>query len=333
MAPTGFQKMHHATPGATPRVVVVGSINMDLRVRCERIPRPGETLRGTELAEIPGGKGANQAVAAARLGADVHMIGAVGDDVFGCRLRDSLLTAGVNCDYVSTVPNCTSGVAIITVDDKGQNAITLVPGANRQLQSWHVLDAEEIIRQADLVLVQLEIPMDVVITALETATRHRIITVLDPAPAIQSVLPFLQFADVICPNETEAEELSGQAVHDASTAMEAARQILCHSPEAEHRPQRCVVVTMGKDGAVYCSTDGSSHQVKPFRTRAVDTTAAGDAFAAAMGLELAAGCKLLDAIQFGCAAGAIAASRPGAQPSMPTREEVVELVKTRRADD
>ncbi|MCA9058565.1 MAG: bifunctional hydroxymethylpyrimidine kinase/phosphomethylpyrimidine kinase, partial [Planctomycetaceae bacterium] len=277
------------------------------------------------------GKGANQAVAAARLGADVQMIGAVGDDLFGVRLRESLQEARVNCDHVSTISSSTSGVAVITVDDQGQNAITLVPGANRQLQPEHVLAAEQAIAAADLLLVQLEIPMDTVITALETATKHRIITVLDPAPAIKSVLPFLQFADVICPNETEAEELSGHEVHDASTAIEAARQILNLSPEAFHRTQRSVVVTMGKAGAVWCNSDGSSHQSKPFRVNAVDTTAAGDAFAAALGLELALGQSLADSIEFGCAAGAIAASRHGAQPSMPTRHDVTELLKTRRS--
>lgn len=297
------------------RILVVGSVNMDLVFRVARLPRPGETLTGQSLAQLPGGKGANQAVAAARLGAQVSMIGRVGDDEMGRALLGHLQNDSVETKAVQVTSTTSSGVAIIGVEDSGQNCITVIPGANGRLTPVDVERSSSLFATADVVLLQLEVPLPAVARAVELAKQHHVTVVLDPAPAVEQLPPELRQADVLCPNETEASLLTGIEVHDLPSAEAAARKL--QSTSGGH-----VTLTMGGDGVMVVMSDGTCEHVPAVDVDAVDTTAAGDAFAGAVGVFLAMGGSMVEAAKYGCRAGALAASRPGAQPAMPTWAEV-----------
>ena len=301
------------------RILVVGSINMDLVVRCRRLPLPGETLTGNSLTEIPGGKGANQAVAAARLGADVSMIGRVGDDAFGDTLRLGLETNGVETSFIEQTQNCSSGIAVISVEDSGQNCITVIPGANGEFAAADLFKYHTAFSAADVLLIQLEVPTATVLAAIQMAKQHNMTIVLDPAPAIETLPDELFCVDVMCPNENEAGILTNMEVTTVADAQQAAGRL--HELGA-----RNVLVTLGANGVVVCDSVGAVQHVKGISIGAVDATAAGDAFAAAIGVRLAEGASILQCAKYACAAGALAASRFGAQPAMPTRMEVAALV-------
>lgn len=299
-----------------PRVLVLGSINMDLVARVPAIPRAGETLTGRSLEYVPGGKGANQAVAAARLGADVRMCGRLGDDACSSTLREGLLSAGVDASLVLTTPNCASGVAWISVDDSGRNAITVIPGSNGRVTPADVRAWEPAIQATDLLLLQLEVPLDAVAAAVSMARRHGVRIVLDVAPVPGEPLPEeLWTVDLLSPNQVEAEQLVGFPVESVESASEAARVLLDRGPQA-------VVIKLGALGAFAIDRSGLAAHVPALRIAPVDTTAAGDAFTAALGIAWAGGESLLEAVRWGCGAGAAAAMKPGAQPSMPTRAEI-----------
>ena len=302
-----------------PRIVVAGSINMDLVVRMARLPRRGETVIGRETQELPGGKGANQAVAAARLQANVSFIGRVGDDGFGQRLLGGLQHEGIDVSRVIVTAQCASGLAIVAVEDSGENSITVIPGANGRLTPDDVRGATELIHAADVLLLQLEVPLETVLTAIEIAHQHETLVILDPAPAPASFPPNLLSVSVACPNESEAAALAGLPVVSLDDAKRAARQLraqgVCHA-----------VITLGRAGALVCGPDNECEHIPSFDVQAIDTTAAGDAFAAALGVSLAQGKSTFDAVRYACAAGALAASRQGAQPAMPTADEVARLV-------
>lgn len=301
-----------------PRIVVVGSINLDLVFRAHELPRPGETISGHSFRQIPGGKGANQAVGAARLGADVAMVGRVGDDSLGTTLLDGLKLEGIDVGHVIITQSTSSGLAIIGVDDSGQNSITVIPGANGLVSPNDVVAAESVFKGAQVLLVQFEIPLPAVHEAIRMARKHGVKIVLDPAPACANVPIDMLQVDAICPNETEAESLCGFQVDSIEHAISAARRI-CSSGIP------LGIITMGSRGAVVCAED-DSQQISPFCVDAIDSTAAGDAFASALGIALAEHRSPVAAVRFACAAGALAASRLGAQPSMPTRSEVESLL-------
>lgn len=301
-----------------PKVVVIGSINMDLVVRCQRLASPGETLPGTSLQEIPGGKGANQAVAAARLGGDVTMVGKVGNDAFATTLLNSLRQAGVHTDHVATAADCGSGIAIIQVENSGQNSIIVVPGANALVSVDDVHRAEAAIAAADVVLLQLEIPVETVAAAVQLARRHQVPVIVDPAPARTDLPAEILSADWLCPNETEAEVLSGFSVRTPVDAANAAAAL-------RTTDQTTVVITLGDQGAV-CHTGEATLHLEAFPVTPVDTTAAGDAFAAALGIAIAKDCLPAMAVRYAAAAGALAATQPGAQPGMPTADAVDQLL-------
>jgi ribokinase len=299
-----------------PRIVVVGSINMDLVARMPRLPRPGETLSGDTFQTIPGGKGANQAVAAARLGASVTLIGRVGDDAFGQVLLNSLREYGVGTDHVLTTPHCSSGVALIGVESSGANSIVVVAGANGQLMPADVLAREQVIAAADVLIVQLETPVETVATAIRLARQHRVRTILDPAPAPAGSLPAdLYRADVISPNQTEAEAMTGIVVHDVATATLAAQSL-------QRLGASEVVMKLGHLGSLVCNSRGSTEHVPAARAEIIDTTAAGDAFTAGLAVGLAEGKSLSEAARLGGAAGTLACTVFGAQPAMPSRTRV-----------
>ena len=302
-----------------PKLVVVGSLNMDLVVRTPHLPYPGETILGREFMTAPGGKGANQTVAAAKLGATVHMVGRVGGDGFGRALRENLRTAGADDSYVSTENSAATGIAIIEVDDSGQNTIVVAPGANALVTRADVDAARSIIASSQAVIAQLEIPLDTVEYALNTARAENVLTILNPAPAQSLSTELLSLVDLLVPNESEATLLTGIEVHDDVSAEQAARQL-------HDRGARSVVITLGARGALALSDD-KVWRIPPFRVKAIDATAAGDAFVGALATAYATQRDLDTALREASAAGALAATRLGAQPSLPTRAELDEFLK------
>jgi ribokinase len=307
-------------------VVVVGSINIDLVATAPRIPLPGETLLGENFAVHPGGKGANQAVAVARLGYPVHMIGRVGDDAFGAQLRDHLTRCGVDLQGVKTSPG-TSGVAIIVVAATGENSIVVTPGANSLLTPQDLDNSIDIIRSAAVVLTQLETPLDTVLYLAELCQREGVPLILDPAPA--RALPPELFSKVtwFTPNETEAAFYVGSASGSGSEDdLNATAQTLLD------RGIQGVVLKLGSRGAYLATAGGDPHRLAPFPVHAVDTTAAGDAFNGAFATGLAMGKTPAESAQFATAAAALSVTRFGAQPSMPSQHEVLDLLAGRHAN-
>jgi len=303
---------------ATPRgIVVVGSMNMDLVARMQRLPRPGETVTGESFLTVPGGKGANQAVASARLGARVTMVARVGSDDFGAILRQNLISDGINTDHVFVTQECSSGVALIGVESTGANSITVIPGANGRLSVDDVNSCREIIESADALVVQLESPIETIAAAVQIAKDADVLTILDPAPAPSSSqgLPLgLISVDVISPNQTEAEALTGVCVTNWDSARMAALEL-------RRRGASHVVIKLGELGALALHKDGTMLEIAATPVPVVDTTAAGDAFTAALAVALCQRCSLQEATQWGVMAGTLACTRFGAQPAMPTWAE------------
>jgi len=302
----------------TAQIAVAGSLNMDLVVRSPRIPRPGETIIGSAYQQIPGGKGANQAVAAARLGAQVSMVGRLGCDAFGNQLLEGLAAAGIDSTFVLQDGEAPTGVALIVVDEAGQNSIVVAAGANMRLSPADVDRAESAIAGSNVLLLQLESPLDTVIRAAELAQHHDVTVILNPAPAHPLPDRLLAMVDVLIPNESETAILTGTSVESLDQASAAALALLQLGIGA-------VVLTLGDKGAILAQEDRV--EVMPaFQVRAVDTTAAGDAFAAGLAVALAEGMDLVDAVRWGNAAGALAATVHGAQPTHPTRHDLEQLL-------
>lgn len=304
----------------TARITIVGSLNMDLVIRSPRIPQPGETIIGSEFQTIPGGKGANQAVAAARLGGQVSMVGRVGEDSFADALLENLASAEIDATFIQRDRQAASGVALIVVDDHGENIIVVASGANMRMTEKDVEAAEAAIADSDVLLLQLEVPLPVVKRAAQIAQSHNVTVVLNPAPARELPPDLLASVDVLVPNESESAMLTGFPVGSQSELEKAASKIL-------NSGVRSVVITLGKRGAFLASADYKSKIFEAFSIQAVDTTAAGDAFVAGLAVNYGAGKTLPDAIRWGNAAGAMAALRFGAQTSLPKRIEVFELLK------
>jgi len=299
-------------------IVVIGSINMDLVCRTPHMPVGGETILGSDFVTVPGGKGANQAVAAARLGGDVHMIGRVGDDDFGKRLLAGLGSSGVNIDRVPITKGIASGVAMILVDAKGQNSITVAPGANFKVSTKDIDAAKDLIASAAAVVLQLEIPLPVVRHAMALCRKLGVVVVLDPAPAPAKLPKELFAADVFTPNESEAAILLGLKSSDGEPQEIAAALM--------KRGARSVVLKRGKHGASWFDRTGQVATAKAFKVKVVDTTAAGDSFTAGLAVARAEGMEPEEALRFACAAGAICCTGFGAQPSLPTRKQVNQLI-------
>jgi len=294
----------------TAKIVVVGSFNADLVAYLQRMPRPGETVPGDRFATSAGGKGSNQAVAAARLGADVTFIGRVGKDVFANLAYEIWDAEGVNRDFVSTDDEYATGVAPILVDSSGENMIVVVLGANSRLTAADIDAARERIAAADVLVTQLEINLDMAGYALETAKQLGVATILNPAPAAAIPQSLIDLADYLTPNETELETLSGSAGDFAA----AARTLLT-------RADQQAVVTLGAQGAQIVS-GSESVAIPTFFVDVVDTTGAGDAFNAGLAVALAEGKALAQAVRFANAAAALSVTKPGAAPSTPYRAAV-----------
>jgi len=307
--------LDESTP-ALARVVVVGSLNMDLVVRAQQLPQPGQTLAASHFATAAGGKGANQAVAAARSGAQVSMIGCVGDDANGRALRQALLDDGIDCDGVITDAQAPTGVALITVDSSGQNTIMIVAGANSCLSAEQVDAMEAVLQAASVVVCQLEIPEAVVGHTLARARALGKIVILNPAPAT-GPLPaqWLPWIDYLVPNESEAQLLSGVPVTGRQGAEAAAKVLL-------QRGAGKVLLTLGAAGALLAGPEGIQ-DFPAFKVQAVDATAAGDTFTGAFAASLAQGCAEVEAIRFAQQAAALSVTQEGAQPSIPHRQHVL----------
>jgi len=289
-------------------VVVVGSLNQDLVASVPRIPAPGETVMASGHAAFAGGKGANQATAAARLGASVSMVGRVGNDAIGMSLREGLERDGVDVSRVIVDDESATGLALINVDDSGENAITVSPGANGRLSAADVAAAAVHIEAAAVVLIQLEIPIAAVARAAELA---RGTVILNPAPAVPLPVGVLENVDILVPNENELGLLAGMGTATEEEVIVAARSL----------PADDVVVTLGARGALVVSRAGAT-QVSPIAVEPVDTTGAGDAFCGALAAELARGAYVQAAARFAARVAAVAVTRHGAQASMPTREDL-----------
>jgi ribokinase len=302
------------------KVVVVGSINMDLVVRSPRFALAGETILGHTFDTIPGGKGANQAVAARRMGAEVAIVGRVGGDEFGQTLCRNLAAEGINTECLQITPSESTGVALITVDDNGENTIIVVPGANGRLTVDDIEGARDLIAGADILLMQLEIPLPVVERAAQIASESGVTVMVNAAPARTLPGALLSTVDYLVVNETEALLVAGTTT---GSHEEAARTLLSTGV-------RNVVVTLGPEGSLLVASDAPSVAVPAYRVRPVDTTAAGDGFAGAFAVALADGVPAAEALRWGNAEGALAVTREGAQPSLPTRSEVEEFMTNRQ---
>jgi ribokinase len=304
----------------TPQIVVVGSSNTDMVVKAERIPSPGETVTGGQFVMAAGGKGANQAVAAARLGAQVTFVAKVGGDMFGEQAVEGYRREGIVTDLILRDPENHTGVALIMVDDQGENLIAVASGANHALAPEDVERAAERIGAADLLMLQLEIPMDTVRHAAELAAEAGVPVILDPAPAAPLDDALLAKLSYLTPNESEAEGLTGVPVHDEASARAAARQLL-------DRGARHVIITLGTKGALVAGPQQTT-LIPSYTVEAKDSTAAGDAFNGGLAVALARGLSLEEAVREASLVGALSVMRLGAQPSLPTADEVRRFAET-----
>lgn len=297
------------------KVVVVGSLNMDLVARAQRLPRAGETLPGEAFFTAPGGKGANQAVAVARLGGSVAMVGNVGDDAYGQQLRKALEREGVDCQAVSVCEGVSSGVALITVDAASQNCIVIIPGGNGLLTPQSVQRFDKLLQAADVIICQLEVPAETVAWALARGHELGKRVILNPAPAT-GPLPSTWFGhiDYLTPNESEAEALTGITVTDQGSALRAGERLLQLGAGK-------VIITLGAQGALLVTAQGHQHFPAPV-VQPVDTTVAGDTFVGGFAAALVRGLEEGEAIAFGQRAAALSVTRVGAQPSIPYLSEL-----------
>jgi len=303
-----------------PTILVVGSINMDMAMRVCEMPLPGQTVSGMEFSTSPGGKGANQAVAAARCGGQCHMLARVGDDAFGAELIDVLAAEGIGCDGVMVTKETSTGAAMILVDGKGENTIVISGGANMALSPDDIFPQGDLFEAADVVLLQLEIPLPTVRAAMDLARRHRCKIVLDPTPVPRSMPDELFAVDIITPNAIEAERITGLEAVEERVDRQVGSALV-------ERGARAAVLKIGSRGSVVVSADGELARVPAYRVDIVDTTGAGDAFTGALAVAVARGMSICEAARIANAAGALACTKFGAQSAIPTCDEIRMLME------
>lgn len=300
------------------KIVVVGSLNMDMVVSTDRVPEMGETILGKGFFTSPGGKGANQAVTAARLGGQVSMVGCVGNDTFGRALTQNLQKNNVSTNHVKTIDDVSTGVAIIVIKD-GNNFIIVEPGANYKLTPEIVESVEDEIAKCSIMMIQLEVPLKTVEAAVKIAKRHGVKVLLNPAPAVQLPEEIINNVDIITPNETEAGILTGVALNNKDDAKSAVRILL-------DKGINKVVITLGSQGAMYNS--GNDIKTHPaVNVKVVDTTAAGDSFCGALAVALSHHKTIDEAVEYANAVGTLTITKKGAQSSLPTKADVERFMK------
>jgi len=297
-----------------PRIVVIGSSNTDMIIKSPHLPGPGETVLGGSFSIVQGGKGANQAVASARAGGNVVFISCVGDDAFGQSSIAELTKEGINTSYVKIIKDMPSGIAMINVAETGENSISVAPGANSQLLPTDIINAEHTIKDADIVLMQLEIPIDTIASAVEIAHKYRVPVILNPAPACSLSKEILSHVDIITPNEREAALLTSVKATD-NNLSDMARTLRKSGPGI-------VIITLGENGAFYSHDELQKH-VEGNKVNVVDTTAAGDTFNGYLAFALAQGNELEFAVRMANKAASLSVTRLGAQPSIPYIDEVM----------
>lgn len=300
------------------KICVVGSLNIDMVLNMNSLPKLGETLMVETLEKVQGGKGGNQACGASRLGSQVTMIGAIGNDEYGGLLKEGLEKDGINTHYLKVVEG-SSGMAIITVDIVGNNTIAVIPGANEQVMVEDIIKVTSVIEESDVIIAQFETPLEATMEAFKIGKESGAITILNPAPYQEVPNELLQYTDIIIPNETEAYDLTGVQVTDEASAVKASEDLL-------KKGVKYVIITMGKDGAILVSQEQSAF-IKAFKVNAVDTTAAGDSFIGAISSKI--NHKILEAfddmisiVEYGNRVSSITVTKPGAQSSLPTLSEV-----------
>lgn len=294
-------------------ICVIGSLNMDLVVNVDKMPKPGQTIIGSNFKEVPGGKGANQAVAMARLNGNVSMIGKVGEDGFGQTLINSLKNDKVDTTYIKTTKGAT-GVALITVDNNAQNSIVVSPGANFEVKEEDIDNNIEAIKNSDIVVLQLETPLNTIKYALKKSKELNKYTILNPAPALKLDDEIIKNVDLLTPNETELEIISGVSIEIEEDIQKAA-QIMIEKGVKE------LIVTLGSKGSLYINKEKSIFK-KAYKVEAVDTTAAGDSYTAALAVALSKDQSIEEAMDFASKVGALSVLKEGAQSSLPTLEDV-----------
>ncbi len=300
-------------------IVIIGSSNTDMIIKLPHIPKPGETVLGGNFSTSAGGKGANQAVSAARAGGEIIFIARVGDDIFGEQAVEGFIKSGINIDNIITDKKAPSGVALIFVDENGENSIAVAPGANASLSPSDITASKDTIASAGIVLLQLEIPLETVRTAAEIAAENGVDIILNPAPARPLGDDILRHISILTPNESEAELLTGIKVGDEESAAQAADALSA-------KGVKTVLITLGPRG-VYVSSKDFNGIVPGFSVNAVDTTAAGDVFNGVLALSLSEDMPLVDGVRFSNAAAALSVTRLGAQPSAPYRKEIEDFLK------
>lgn len=301
------------------KIVVIGSTNTDMVIKTRSFPLPGETLLGGEFFMNPGGKGANQAVAAVRLGGHVTFVAKIGNDLFGRQALEQFEKEGINTDYIMSDLDNASGVALITVDGSGENTIVVAPGANGNLTIEDIKNSKDEIEKAQVILIQLEIPMETVVYAIKISSEMGKKVILNPAPAQQFSDAVFKHIFIFTPNETEAETYSGIKVNDKTTAEKAAEVL-------KSKGIKNIVITLGAKGA-YVSTDEVSELFPAPKVEAKDTTAAGDVFSGALAVAIAKGNTIVEAVKFSLLAASLAVTKMGAQSSAPFYKDLLEFKK------
>jgi len=300
-------------------ILVIGSLNMDMVIHVEEIPKVGQTLLGSLQGYVPGGKGANQAFAAGRLSRNgtVNMLGTVGDDELGVKLIQNLTGAGVCTKNIAVAKNANSGLAVIQVNHEGNNSITVLPGANFECNEEFIVKNEELISGSRIIMLQLEIPLNAVITAVKLSKKHGCTVLLNPAPAPENIPhDILALIDFITPNESELEAMTGISVTDKASAASAAKKLI-------EKGVKNVIATLGKNGALHASLNVPTMFYSVDDVMPLDTTAAGDTFNGAFAVGLSEGMSITEAICFANKAATICVTRPGAQTSIPSRSEII----------
>lgn len=303
-------------------ILVIGSINADLVVQVSSFPKPGETISGSDLKTIPGGKGANQAVAAAKLGAKVGMVGSVGNDIYGKNLIANLNTFNIDTHYIKVDSETSTGTAIIIIDQTGENSIVISPGANGKVTAKNIREAIHLFESAKFLLLQFEIPEPTIFEAAKIAKQNNLTVILNPAPARDFSQQLLSYIDILIPNETELERITGISTSTQEQIVKAAHRLLDSNLSA-------IIVTLGEKGALLVTKNKTQH-FPGIKVNVIDTTAAGDSFIGGLAAALLKEKSIEEAIRYANCAGALATTKLGAQPSIPDSKSVETLYKSQR---